>query len=99
MLKTVITYKSIWNLDNSWLKIEDKTQTGQPIHRCSDNDHWTGPNTDLKTCKERCAGYLYMTFVARGDKNCACQNFCKKVFRDVNCDLYQSGKIFHFFDL
>ena len=79
------------------MKVEDKTEDGEPIYRCYDNDHWTEPNTDLQRCKERCKGYLYMTFVARGDRNCACQNWCRKVSRDKNCDLYQSGKVFLIF--
>lgn len=53
-----------------------------------DNSNWKGAKGTLEQCKAACAGSSYMTYVARGDKNCACQNQCTRVTRDSNSDLY-----------
>ena len=92
-------FNLICNAENQWIKVDDLIPdpiTGDKlINRCYDNDHWTGPikSGGFRVCKERCEGYLFMTYVDRGDNNCACQNYCHKVSRDPRCDLYQSGKI------
>lgn len=49
----------------------------------------------LLKCSEMCRGYKYMTYVERGDRNCACQNECTMVDKDINSDLYiDRGNLF-----
>jgi len=59
-----------------------------PNQRCNDNDHWTGVADTLAICEQRCINYNFMTYVAGGDKNCACQDSC--VVRDT---IYEPGYI------
>ena len=75
-------------LEKSWTKV------GQ--FKC-DDDHWIGIKESLHECKVECENYLFMTFVERGDKNCACQNECRNQIgcggegSQSTCDTYKSG--------
>ena len=76
----------------SWTKIGK--------YKCTDKDgryKWKGIKPNLNKCKRTCEGYKFMTFVERGDKNCACQNLCNNQVAcgDVSqsaCDTYEMGK-------
>ena len=65
--------------------------------RCIDNDFWLNAHPyTLQQCQELCAGYMFMTYAARGDRNCACQDVCE-LYTDADdvFDLYilRTGKV------
>ena len=76
--------------------MKGKSWTKIGRYKCDDNN-WKGIKSNLDECKGTCEGYKFMTFVERGDKNCACQNYCKnQIFcNDASqsaCDIYEFGK-------
>ena len=56
--------------------------------RCTGNNYWTGAKATLDDCKAQCEGQIYMTYVPRGDRNCACQTECTQTSNTAT-DLYK----------
>lgn len=74
-------------------------------NRCDTNEFWlAGSGYTIEECVHHCDGSKYMTYSARGDRKCACQDECTKTARNPgllmtassasyesadDCDLYE----------
>ena len=88
------SWLTLWFLNNwSIFSIEKWTKVG--AFHCVSGDWPDMRGSTLAECKNKCEGYNYMSYVERGDKNCACHMTCesrKTCGSPSRCDLYKAGK-------